>query len=252
MSSIPQNLFNLLTGENEIFNQSIDLIDQHPEFSDHLDIMERTMNLLNSFSTIQIEESDDGRTLQHLSIRLFNNFSSSWKLIASGYYQNAAMIQRDIIETSFLVDYFYHFPEKILPWRMADRKKLVNNFGPSQIRKALEKASGRGKSKREEIYQKFSNLAAHPSVKGFEMLKPKGSNAVIGPFIDEAALKGLLEESGFLAIQAGFAILLFVINDDHDRLESTKSFVSKAIYWSEKYTGIKFRDDEKLAFFSQL
>lgn len=237
---VPKNLLYLHEGEEKLRLDSIKLVEQHSDLIDHLEIIEKTMNLLDGFVRLQIENDDDGRAIQHLAIRMFNGFASTWKLTASGYYQKAAMIQRDQIETVSLADYFHREPSKISEWRSADRKELINNFGPDKIRKDLDAKSGKGKSQREEIYRKFSNLAGHPTKIGFEMLRPSGSNAIIGPFVDLTALRALLEEAAQLAVQAGHVFLTFVDITSHPGSSNSQYFLTGAMKWSEKYLGIKY------------
>jgi len=44
--------------------------------------------------------------LQMLAARLFNSGASAMKLLMGGFYQTAVMVMRDILETTFLLDYF--------------------------------------------------------------------------------------------------------------------------------------------------
>lgn len=203
---VPQNLLLLHKGEEDVRDRNISVVTADPDLVAHLDLTERAMDLIDVFVRQQVESDDNGRAIQHLGIRIFNGLATAWKLMASGYYQKAGLIQRDLIETIYLVNYFHIHPEALPTWRSADRKQLQREFGPAAIRKALDDHSGRGKSKREEIYYKFSNLAGHPTKAGFDMLRPKGRDAIIGPFPDNTALKALLEEQGSLAVQAGLAI----------------------------------------------
>jgi hypothetical protein len=41
---------------------------------------------------------------------------------------------RDVLETSFLVDYLSTYPVKIEAWRRADKKTRIAQFGPALIR----------------------------------------------------------------------------------------------------------------------
>src|SRR5690606_31983370 len=119
-------------------------------------------------------------------------------------YQVATLILRDAIETIYLVNAFSADRSLVAKWRTADRQTLIREFGPASIRKLLDAHMGHGKSRRGEIYAKFSTLAAHPSVDGFAMLRPKDQDAHNGPFFDPTALRAVLEEAGMLAVQAGF------------------------------------------------
>lgn len=202
------------------------------------------MNLLDGYVRFQVEPTDDGRAVQHLAIRVFNGFATSWKLMSSGYYQNSAMIQRDLLETIFLVNYFHEEPSRIAEWRTADRKTLKNTFGPASVRKALDEKAGMGRSKREQIYQRFCQLAAHPTLEGFQMLKPKGMDAHIGPFSDATALRALLEEAGKLAAQAGYAFLMFLNHENEAAQINGRNFLLQVLPWAAKYMNMPYSADD--------
>lgn len=241
MNSFPQNLVFLHEGEEQLRGKAIELVAASKDLQAHLAIAERAMNLLDVLVRQQVAPDDDGRTIQHLAIRVFNGLACAWKLMSTGYHQKAALIQRDLVETIALVNFFHYFPERIAEWRIAERKALVNEFGPNAVRNALDKQTGLGKSKREAIYRKFSMLAGHASKAGFEMLRPKGGDgAVIGPFMDPTALKALLEEQGTLAIQAGFAFNTFFTDDTPDSCLATRTFMTGAMHYANAYLGMSY------------
>jgi len=232
-------------GEEELRRKALALVRAEAAMQAHLAITECAMNLLDVFVRLQVEDTDDGRAIQHLAIRVFNGFASSWKLMASGYFQKAGLIQRDLVETIYLVNYFHIHFDKIAAWRVADRKQLLNEFGPGRIRKALDAHSGKGKSKREAIYQKFSMIVAHPSKIGFDMLRPRGGDgAVIGPFMEASALKALLEELGMLAPQAGMAFFMFMDETAPSAREAIHSFLTASMRYCVTYLGMHYTEED--------
>lgn len=243
--NIPQNLVTLHQHEERLRSEALNLLKSSTDLTFHLDLTERAMDLLNFFVLQQVEEADDGRAIQHLAIRAFNAFASVWKLTASGYHQVAAMILRDLVETIYLVNHFHDEPTRIAEWRCADRKQLRTQFGPAAIRKALDARAGRIKSRREEIYVKFSNLAGHPTREGFELLRPEGSTAVIGPFMNDRLLKALLEEQGQLALQAGFAFGQFVRATTDSANAVLHRFLAGAFEYSERFVGKTYSDRDR-------
>lgn len=242
---VPQNLLLLHKGEEKVREANISVVTADPDLIAHLDITERAMDLIDVFVLHQVELTDDGRAIQHLGIRIFNGLATAWKLMASGYYQKAGMIQRDLIETIFLINYFHILPETLSVWRAADRKKLQSEFGPAVVRKALDAHGGRGKSKREEIYYKFSNLAGHPTKAGFDMLRPKGGAAIIGPFPDNVALRALLEEQGSLAVQAGFVVALWLEFETPMASPTAHRFLSGAMDYSGRFLGKVYSSEDR-------
>lgn len=148
--------------------------------------------------------TEDEKVIVLLSMRCFNAFASSIKLAMSGYFQNAAMLLRDVLETTFLIDLFTGSPDLIEQWRFADKRKLKGEFGPAAVRKKLDFREGLTGKKREETYRLFSELAAHPTMKSAWMLRPQnGGDAHMGPFMEENALLAVISEMGKLALQFG-------------------------------------------------
>ncbi|MGH8464136.1 MAG: hypothetical protein ACRER5_08310, partial [Pseudomonas sp.] len=209
MAKVPDNLLLLHQGEETLRLRALTLIEANPDLADHLEITERAMDVIDMLRQ-HYSADDDERAISHLGIRTFNGFATSWKLMASGYYQAAALILRDVLETTELVKAFFVDKTLVEKWRKADRRTLIREFGPASIRKILDAHAGMGKSRREEIYIKFSTLAAHPTVNGFAMLRPMGMDAHIGPFSDLTALRAVVEEMGLLAPQAGFAFSVYL------------------------------------------
>lgn len=243
MIGIPQNFLFLHQGEEELRAKALEMVTADADLQAHLAIAERAMNILDVFVRQQDEETDSGRAMQHLAIRVFNGLAVAWKLMSTGYFQKAGLVQRDLIESIYLVNFFQIHPEKIAVWNTADRKQLVREFGPGPVRKALDAHMGMGKSRREEIYQKFSMLAAHPSNIGFQMLRPKGGNgAVIGPFMDHTALRALLEEQGMLAIQAGLAFNILLHEEADTTRDASHSFMTGAMRYAVRYHGMRYTE----------
>jgi hypothetical protein len=124
------NLSSLHKHEEELRAQSLETIKADAALSDHWNLVAEAMNAIYAFTHDHVHESQNELTLQYLGIRLFNAAGASVKLALPGYYQKAFHQVRDVIETSFLVDYLSTYPEKIDEWRRADKKMRVAQFGP--------------------------------------------------------------------------------------------------------------------------
>lgn len=242
--SIPNNLRTLHGGEEYLRAKTMEFIQEAPDLADHLDLMERTMDILDMLRQHH-EDTDDGKTIVQLGMRCFNSFAAAWKLTASGYYQAAVATLRDLIETSELVDYFHGAPEQMAVWRKADPKQLVREFGPSVIRKALDDRAGLGKSRREQIYKMFCTLGSHPTLNGFAMLRPNGMDAVIGPFVDMKLLRPVLEEAGQLAARVGFVFNLHLDTTIDPCNQVAHRFLAGAMEYSGKYLGKAYTQAER-------
>lgn len=244
MAKVPENLLLLHQGEETLRLRALELVEANPDLADHLDITERAMDVIDMLRQ-HYGDDDDERAISHLGIRTFNGFATAWKLMASGYYQAAALLLRDIVETTELVNAFFHDRSLVEKWRKADRRTLIREFGPASIRKLLDDRAGLGKSRREEIYIKFSTLAAHPTLQGFAMLRPMGMDAHIGPFSDLTALRAVVEEMGLLAPQAGFAFCVYLDTDLTGPRAVAHRFMTGAMDYSAKYLAKPFSPQQR-------
>ena len=76
-----------------------------------------SMNLIAHFARSYHNKSEDQLIIQLLGIRLFNSSASAVLDMLAGYYQNSVMQQRDLLEVSFLLDYFRTNPALIGEWK---------------------------------------------------------------------------------------------------------------------------------------
>jgi hypothetical protein len=162
MSAI-DNLTSLHEHEEKLRVRSVAAIEGDAALSDHWHLVAEALNVIYAFTHDHSPGSENELTLQYLGIRLFNAAGASVKLALSGYYQKAFDHLRDVIETSFLVDYLSTYPEKIGEWKGADKKKRISKFGPGIIRIALDKRDGYASGERKRIYDLISELASHAS-----------------------------------------------------------------------------------------
>ena len=87
------------------------------------------------------------------------------------------------------------------------------------------------------MYRLFSELAGHPSMEGFAMLRPKGLDARIGPFLDPTALEATASELGRLAIQVGEQIDAFFPDTGREVQETRLAFVRTKDLWIKEFYG---------------
>lgn len=202
-SKFLDNLNGLHTQEQLLREKAIEIIQGKPKLLLHLDVIEHTMSVSNivvDYST----EDEDLKVIQMLSIRIFNAFGASLKLMLSGYHQKSAMIMRDILETVFLMDLFKTDHTAIERWRNANKKQRRKEFAPVAVRKTLDARDGIDTKKRAKTYEILSELASHPTMWTQNMLKSEmDGDILMGPFMGETILRQGLEELGRLAVQAG-------------------------------------------------
>ena len=117
----------------------------------HLEVVEGAMNIADWLRQFETDD-EDLKLIQVLGIRMFNAFGASLKLCCSGYYQNAALILRDVLETVFLVDLFRGDKSLIAKWRLADKASRMKQFKPVLVRTMLDDRDGFTERKRAAMY----------------------------------------------------------------------------------------------------
>ncbi|PWR19977.1 hypothetical protein [Zavarzinia compransoris] len=204
--AIPPNLASLHAGEEFLRGKAIGLVAGDGRLRLHLAITEAAMDLADVLR--QFETADeDLKVIQLLGMRTFNAFGASVKLALSGYGQNSALILRDVLETVFLIDYFAGDRTLIERWRFADKKRFA-------------------------MYEMFSELAGHPTMKSAFMMRPqRDGDAVIGPFMETTTLEAVVSEMGRLAIQVGEQLNLFFPADWPQGLPSRLAFAKLKQRW---------------------
>jgi hypothetical protein len=204
-----ENLERLHSFEEQLRVQAFQLIAHDKRLSMHVAIVAAAMDMIDVYRQTGSDGEDD-KVVQLLGFRIFNDFASSIKLALSGYSQTAALILRDILETTFLIDHFRTDQPAIQRWRTACAKDREREFSPMEVRKYLDERDGFSDQKRKADYKLFSSLAAHPTMESFAMMRPNGMNAYCGPFLEKPTLEAVFSEMGKLAIQAGEVISEFM------------------------------------------
>jgi hypothetical protein len=239
MVGASDNLNSLHEQEEGIRTKSLSLIRADARLSDHWNLVAEALNVIYAFAHDHDHSSDNELTLQYLGVRLFNAGAASIKLALSGYYQKAFDQIRDIIETYFLVDYLTTYPDKIVDWKLADKKKRISAFGPGIIRTALDKRDGHAGG-RKKIYDLISELASHASYPGIALTATGSANMVqVGPFFDEKKVDVWLQE---IAMRLSHAAVILVSNPegrDPQLLATRAHYVDVANRWWSKYRGLE-------------
>jgi len=238
---LPENLIQLHEGEEFVREKSIEAITAAADLSLHVRAIESSMDLIDYFVRHYTREDDDQLTIQLLGIRLFNGTASALKLLLSGYYQTSAQIQRDLLETIFLLDYFKSDRTLISVWRSADKRVRTTQFAPVHVRTALDERDGFTERKRKAAYDLLSELAAHPSHMGFRMLTPiPGGDAHCGPFFEVTAMKAVLSELAKHLVQAAQVFTLFFDMRNRSDCAVKIIFMEAQGLWMEKFFNLPF------------
>ncbi len=195
------------------------------------------MNMADGLRQFQIDD-DDLKLIQVLAIRTFNAFAAATKLCMSGYYQNAALILRDVLETVFLLDLFRSKRALITIWRLADKAARLREFSPVKVRTKLDERDGFTERRRAALYDMFSELAGHATMPSIAMLRPQGMDVQIGPFLDPTALEAVLSEMGRLAVQVGEQIDAFWQSFGDEGRSVRVGFADAKRRWLEEFYGL--------------
>src|ERR1700676_5169574 len=100
--AIPENFDFLHRCEEAIRDKTKDAIEASEELVRHLNAVAGSMTATDHFARNYTGEGNDELTIQLLGIRAFNDSAGAVQCLMSGYYQNSVMIQRDLLEVSFL------------------------------------------------------------------------------------------------------------------------------------------------------
>ncbi len=231
---LPHNLESIHKHEEELRTRTVLEINADQNLKEQLIIIHESLNMIHDITKSYTAKDTMELTVQYLGARLFNSIIMAINLLLSGYYQGSVALQRDIVETGFLLDYFLFNKSEIEEWKNSSKKKRLDKFSPVKIRKALDDRDGFKGEKRKEIYNLMAEAATHPTYEGFKLLAPDGK-VHLGPFYDVNYLRSLINE-------LAFRVPLFtVIYISHFEKVPTPFLKTKAEYfekiqkWSHKY-----------------
>ena len=225
------NIGRLYDEEENLRRRALEFVASDSRLQLHISVIHNAMDLADLFRQFPTED-EDVKLIQVLGMRTFNAFGASLKLALSGYWQNSALVMRDILETVFLLDLFKGDRTKIERWRFAGERERTNEFSPFKVRKALDHRDGLQDKKRQERYKRFSMLAAHPTMSSVDMMRPqKDGYAVSGPFFELRFLHAVLTEMGCLAVEVGDVLDRFFPETWVDVLQVRAAYARSRKHW---------------------
>jgi hypothetical protein len=239
-AQVPENLKSLHIGEEELRQKSLDAVQADPDNLMHFEMVECVMDYLQFVRMNHLESESDEELLiiQLLGARVFNSLAAAIKLILSGYYQAAASLLRDVLETGFLLDYFSTDRSLIQKWKQASEADRKRDFNPAKIRTALDGRDGFKERKREEHYKQLSSFAAHPTFPGLGMLRPEPkADALMGPFLAPNLLEATIQELVKVAVHAGQTCRKFFKPTTLPQYRAALYFLEKEAAWVKQVYG---------------
>lgn len=228
-----ENLSSLHAHEEELRAESISIINSDEEMLENMMLIANAMNIYFGFTHDHVNRNEDELTLQFLGLRQFNNAAASIKLGMSGYAQIAISLVRDILEVSFLLDYFRSDLTKISEWKKATPKERKTNFSPIAVRTALDNRDGNKEKKRAQAYSLLSEYASHATYGGFNLIRREGLGA-LGPFVDEMKLKAWIQELALRLIPSAALFSAFFVDVAPPLAALKADFLAQVKAWQEK------------------
>jgi hypothetical protein len=246
MTSFPEKLKLLHAGEEFIRARSIEAIEKSDELSLHLAVTEAAANQIYHFVHRDEHRDDDDLIVRLLGIRMFNCINGTLELLLSGYYQASTLRQRDLLETSFLLDLFSTNRQLIAQWRLANDKVLREEFSPVAVRIVLDARDAFTGKKRAEHYKLFSSLAAHPHPRGSQMLKLPNGNHHCGPFFEGTAMPATVSELGKSCVLGASIFAQFFSGKSKADFQVKLAFMDLRRAWFERFFGTAGVDIQEL------
>ena len=156
----------------------------------------------------------------------------------SGYYQKAFHQVRDILETSFLVDYLSTYRDKIDEWRCADKKKRIalrSRLHSEGARRAGRLYERQAKGDLRPVLQ----VASHASYAGISLITTGPDNmAQVGPFFDQKKLTVWLQEMALRLSPAASHLMPDTGGHDLKLLATRMHYLEVLHGWWSKYRGL--------------
>ena len=119
---LPQNINSVYNNEEQFSAKSLSSIESEADLLLNIKIVESAIDICQMLRLFKTNDQDL-TVIQVFSLHIFNAFASSIKLMMSGYYQNSALIIRDILGTVFLADFFCTNDQQITRWHNGDKKE---------------------------------------------------------------------------------------------------------------------------------
>jgi hypothetical protein len=236
--SFPENFDRLHQHEETIRRQTKEAIAASDTLSRHFAAVEASMTLLRHFSRDYPYNGEDELTIHLLGIRLFNSAAGAVQSLTSGYYQNSVMLQRDILEVTFLLDYFRTNEASIAEWRGCTESERNKKCGAYKVRTELDNRDGFTEKKRMQAYSTLCTLGAHASYQGFRLLTPTaGGDAYCGPFFANGTLEVTVAELAKLCVTATRTFTMFFDVKSLADYEISLSFMEAEVAWFEHFIG---------------
>ena len=109
--------------------------------------------------------------IEYFGARVYNLSAASYKLIFSGYYDEAQSLIRSIGEISNLMSLAVCDPELFSEWISSDKQKRITKFSPAKVRKMVEKSNGvlhMNKDTYSKLCEEYTHLIPHVNPNNYD------------------------------------------------------------------------------------
>ena len=241
LPNLLDNLENLKSQEEKIRTDSCLLINSQQALHEHIKLLHASMDtLMWMYLRVGSLENNQQIAITGLKIRLFNSIASSLKLLLSGYYQSAVFFIRDILEISFLLDYFTLDEKSIERWIANPNTK---EFKPVNIRTMLDKRDALSEKKRMHKYKLLSTHGTHATFDGNKLFN-NNDLLTLGPFFNQKFLQNILFELAVLLPQPILSFMEFESNLTIEDLHAKKEFFITVQSWWKSNINQDFHNEE--------
>ncbi len=208
-STLPENFRRIWDASDELIGWAESKILETPHLCEHLSLIETYMSGVEFLRKSGLA-SQRHTALAGLFLRTFDALSHGVRAAMSGNYSGGAMYARDLLETTFLIDFLLEAQGRPEKWLQAKPEQVKRDYSPRKIRDHLDKRDGYTTLKRKSHYDMLSTLGAHPTPAAFE-LKRDGTRAInAGPFKHEDLLREVLEEFSKISLQLTSLVLKYL------------------------------------------
>lgn len=200
----------------------------------HLHLINTCLECLSRIPEFHHERDQSELMKLRLGARCFNSGASALRLLRCGYFQPAVTMVRDLVEVWSLMDLFTREPSALRDWLSMADKERMKHFKPARVRERLEKFDGTRVKERQEVYNMFSEMAAHANPNGHHLISPDNMTRV-GPFVDYSYFRPGIEE---LASRLSSATAAFcnLVDTDYAAAQKVRArFVADLTEWRKQY-----------------
>ena len=249
MAIIPDSLKLTLEREIQERKKSVKAIKRKQELQIPLGFIVEAAEIIIRVCCLQ-NLNRDRETLTILGYRLSNNLIVASNMMLTGWWQNVAMIMRDILETIYLLYYFEIDRTKMEKWRTASRKERLKEFWPSNIRKVIKNVIKKSIGESEKLdaldkrYSYYSELGSHPTFSGcLQAFYKEGVVSGLCFFDEDRLTTYLLEVANLSGLAVDAFVRTFGERDlPRDIQSDFSNRLSEGKKWERKHPGLSYSE----------